>query len=297
MAWAQALAADLISPPVKIGVRDLAATWLVERARVTCRRPKNFADYPELSVRVRGAFGRALAAIPPSVAGGWSLPPAFAILFAPAGRWAAGLEVPKPFVMRAWTEHDALVAEVSLFGMAGVFIDDAEAALVACLEKGIALGPESQHRVQLEVTSVGRSRSDGVVLPDRPVAASLAFRTPVSVRTGSSLNADAGSILRSVLLRASGMARWQGAELEAGWQELHRAIGGINIDDAGLIPARWRRYSLRRGDQAIPVAGWLGPLRLAGRISDLAPFLKLAESCNTGSHASLGLGWFDLAMA
>lgn len=295
-AWAARLAADLQSPPAKTTVAGLAAAWLIEHVRATCRRPKDFFDYPELSVRVRGAFGRALAALPARVIGGWSLPSPFSVLFASAGRWRAGLEIPKPLVVRSWIDHDTLITEVSLFGMAGVFIDDAEVALVACLEKGISIGPESRHRVPLSILDVSRSRVDGLELPGRALAASLTFRTPVAVRTGRSLVLDAGAIARSTMLRVSGMARWQGVELGAGWQQLHRSANGIVVDDRKLIPAHWNRYSLRRGENAIPVSGWLGTLMLSGRLGEIAPYLRLAETCNTGSHASLGLGWYDLVM-
>jgi CRISPR/Cas system endoribonuclease Cas6 (RAMP superfamily) len=44
------------------------------------------------------------------------------------------------------------------------------------------------------------------------------------------------------------------------------------------------------------MAGLIGPLRLEGPLSRLAPWLSLASTCNIGSHASLGLGWFELEM-
>ena len=67
------------------------------------------------------------------------------------------------------------------------------------------------------------------------------------------------------------------------------------VDDSALIPAWWQRYSQRRGAEPIPMAGWVGPLRLAGRLDALIPFLAIAATCNAGSHAALGLGWYDLA--
>ena len=294
-AWARSLAEDLVAPPAVGSVRDAAAVWRIERIRVACRRPHDFADYPELSVRVRGAFGRALAAIPPRSPGGWSRPAAFAILFGSAGRWASGLEIPKPVVVRALVERDRLVAEVSLFGAAGVFADEAAEALVRALAGGIAIAPESRHRVRLEPLEVQRERIDGIDPPARATAASLIFRSPVAVRSGRRLKADPAAILRAVLLRVSAMARWQGVTFAADWPALHRMIGEAAVDDSALIPAWWQRYSQRRGAEPIPMAGWVGPLRLAGRLDALIPFLAIAATCNAGSHAALGLGWYDLA--
>lgn len=40
--------------------------------------------------------------------------------------------------------------------------------------------------------------------------------------------------------------------------------------------------------------GLIGRLVVRGEIVRLLPALTLAESCNTGSHAGLGLGWYEL---
>jgi hypothetical protein len=151
-------------------------------------------------------------------------------------------------------------------------------------------------RIPLTVLGSEIARFDGLHPLPRARAASLMFRTPVSVRSGGQLKADSSAILRSLILRVSGMARWQGISLAGDWPSLHRDVEVASIDDSQLVLALWRRYSLRRGGSAIPMAGWLGPLRMAGRLDRLAPFLAMAETCNTGSHASLGLGWFDLSI-
>jgi hypothetical protein len=296
-AWAESLARDLVAPPLTLGVDELTRLWLAERVSILCRRPRDFADYPELSVRIRGAFGRSLATISPRSADGWSRPSAFSVLFAPAGKWAAGLELPKPFVIRARASRDTIIVELSLFGHAGVFTDEAVEALRRALARGIAISPEAAMRIPLEIVSESRSRMGGLQVFESARAASLVFRTPVAVRTRDQIRSDPSSIMRSVLLRVSGMARWQGVSLAADWLRLHRVIDALDANDSELTCVRWRRYSLRRGDSAIPMTGWLGPLRFGGRLNDLAPYLAIAETCNVGSHASLGLGWFDLSMA
>jgi CRISPR/Cas system endoribonuclease Cas6 (RAMP superfamily) len=39
--------------------------------------------------------------------------------------------------------------------------------------------------------------------------------------------------------------------------------------------------------------GWVGEIRLQGVTEELAVVLALAETCNAGSHAALGMGWFE----
>jgi hypothetical protein len=176
-----------------------------------------------------------------------------------------------------------------------VFVDEAAEALLRALAGGIAIAPESMHRVRLEPLEVQRERIDGIGPPARATAASLIFRSPIAVRSGGRVKADPAAILRAVLLRVSAMARWQGVTFAADWPALHRLIDETAADDSALVPATWRRYSQRRGAEPIPMAGWVGPLRLAGRLDPLTPYLALAATCNAGSHAALGLGWYDLA--
>lgn len=296
-AWARALARDLADPPLALDVRALADLWPVEQVRIEAPRPPDFADYPELSVRIRGAFGRALADIGGVGAGRFSLPPPYVILFSSAGRWAPGLDIPKPMVIRAHAEHDRIVVELALFGVAGVYVEAATEALVECLARGIAFDPTSRTRLSLHADSVATTRIDSVSWLMRTRAASLTFRTPVCVRHGRGLSSDPRGIARSVVKRVAGMARWQGVRLTGDFDAPLREIEAAKYDAGGLLLARWQRFSLRQGPAPIPMDGFLGTLRLAGRLDALAPYLAIAATCNTGSHAALGLGWFDLSTA
>lgn len=88
----------------------------------------------------------------------------------------------------------------------------------------------------LYARDVVRSRIDGVELPGQISAASLTFPTPVAVHAGRSLVLDAGAIAQSTMLRVSGMVRWQGVEIDAGWQQLRQSADRIAVDDRKLIP-------------------------------------------------------------
>lgn len=143
----------LVAPPVAADIATLHELWTVDAVRFVCERPSDLDDYPELSLRVRGALGRRLAERP------WPSGPrppfgvgAYDVLFEPVARLPGGDELPKPMVVRA------------------------------------------------------------------------------------------------------------------------------GIDDGH------------------PMAGHVGRLELSGDLAPLVPYLMLTEAVNTGSHASLGLGWFDLAM-
>jgi hypothetical protein len=295
-AWKRSLMDDLASPPFSCEVDELAALWSVRSVRFVCARPALMQDYPELSMRLRGAWGHKLAEMGPVERRGFSMPRPYEVLFAPLGKWASGLEVPKPAVIRGWIDGEALIAEVHLFGWGDVYLDQAAAALAAALEEGVSLGSGVRQRVPVEVVDAGERACGLVEVPGQAGSAVLSFRTPVVVRNVGRLRQNPTAVLKSLLLRVSGMARWQGYDLQADWRALHERIEALTIDVLDLDDTAWERHSIRRGDSAIPMHGLLGKLRLSGNLIPLLPFLAIAETCNTGSHAALGLGWFDLAV-
>ena len=294
--WKQALVEDLRSPPFSCSVDEMATMWSVRSVRFVCARPEMMQDYPELSMRLRGAWGHKLAELGPVERRGFSMPPPYEVLFAPLGKWASGLEVPKPAVIRGWIDGDLLIAEMHLFGWAEVYLDHAADALAAALAAGISLGSGVRQRAPLRIVDAGEKARGLVEVPGRASSVVLVFRTPVVVRNAGLLRQNPTAILKSLLLRVSGMARWQGFTLDADWRELHARIEGLTFDARHLNDTTWERHSIRRGDSAIPMHGLLGKLGVSGNLMPLLTFLALAETCNTGSHAALGLGWYDLAV-
>jgi hypothetical protein len=278
----------------------LANLWQFDEVVVVCPRPPSLADFPELSMRVRGAWGRAIRKSPgyawrSSFAQGFGR--AASLLVDPAGHRAKGLEVPKPAVIRATASQETLVVRLRLFGFSAIHLNESAESLAVALEQGISLSPDTRVRTPIPVTRILLGRQAMVELPQfRARSATLILRTPLVVRTGQRLQPEPTAIFTSLLNRVSSMCYWQGYRLEADWAQLHHAIANLDFDTRELYAHRWQRHSIRRGDEPIPVHGHLGVLRVAGDLSTLAPFLLLGETCNTGSHASLGLGWYELAL-
>jgi len=287
---------DLLArPPIAATAGELLDLWQVDVVRFVCVRPELMDDHPELPMRIRGAFGRRLAEIDAPIDWrGRPGPRAWQILFEPLARFAPGREVPRPFVVHAWREGDGLIVDLGLFGFAAICLDDAVRAMLAALAGGVALRGDGAARVPITVEDVLHRRR----LPDPPPdtgSATLTFWTPVVVRHGGRLVDDARSILRSAPRRVAALAPFQSCRFVPD-DDLSERIDALVLDETDLVPYRWQRHSRRRGDAPIPMHGYLGRLGISGAFGALATLLVLAETCNLGSHAGLGTGWFDLAL-
>lgn len=294
--WKHSLVDDLQKPPFQCGAREIADHWEIHSVRLVCARPPLMQDYPELSMRLRGAWGRKLADMPSITQRGHILPPPYEVLFSPLGKWAAGLEIPKPVVIRGWLSGEHLLVDVHLFGWASVYLKQAVSALVSALEEGVSLSLNSRQRVPVEVLEAGEMARGLVDIPEKAGSLSIAFITPVVVRNEGNLLRNPQAIFKSMLRRVSGMARWQGYDLKSEWAEHHAQIDALSFDQHDMSEISWERFSMRRGKEAIPVRGLTGKMAVTGNLTELLPFLMLAETCNTGSHAALGLGWFEVAV-
>lgn len=292
-----ALARDLSVPPLPLPVAGLLELWEMQVLRAVAPCPPGFAGDPELSIRVRGALGRALHGLPARhTATGRERPHAYDVLFSPLARDAAGTEVPRPMIIRAWVAGGSVIAELRLFGDAMAWRGEARQALAQALAGGIAFAG-SRQRVELAGAEIREDRVWQLPLAETADYASLTFRTPVSTRQGGRLSRDPRSLVRSLLRRAETMARWQGVALAPPEGAVAAALAAIDIDDREMQPFQSIRHSRRQRDRDIPVEGHLGRLVLRGPLRPLLPYLTLCATCNTGSHASLGFGWFDLALA
>lgn len=293
----EALRRHLLEPALVIGVEEISATWRLRMVRVVVDRMHDFDTWPELPVRIRGAFGRALYhRLPRTDRRGQVSVPAVSALFDHSAWLDPRLEIGKPFVLRAWPQDDCCIVELRLFGMADQWLDDAVDALLDALKGGIALKAERSFRVPMRVLDVLTSASGG--LPEAPRASSavMKFRAPVAVRRHARHVFHPLSVVASVVKRVESLASWQGVSLGHDRARLRAVLDELSIDDRDMTPYRWERHSIRGGDQAIGVGGLIGDLRLSGNLAPLVPYLQIAETCNTGSHAALGLGWFDLVL-
>ncbi|WP_256371433.1 CRISPR system precrRNA processing endoribonuclease RAMP protein Cas6 [Stappia sp. ES.058] len=162
---------------------------------------------------------------------------------------------------------------------------------------GTEIPPEITYpsRRPLEVLNT-RWVNEGDIAPaEQASAAVLLFRTPVAVRRKRDVVGAATSILRSIPRRVQALAPWQSLRIRT-TNALTDAIEALNLDERDLTVHRWSRNSVRQGDTPIPMKGYLGTLRLTGDLRPLLPYLSIAAETNTGSHASMGLGWFDLVV-
>lgn len=291
------LAAALADPPLQVNADDLCALWRIDWLRFSCARPDLLEDYPELAVRIRGAFGRRLAehAAARETRPALSRLGAYDALFT-TFHAADGREIPKPTVIRAELSHERVSVDLGLVGAAAAWMDEAADAMQAALNGGVNLRADGRLRAPLPVLEIGWRRESAIDVPVNVSSVAMIFRTPVVVRAGGALRADPRAILRSCARRAAALAPWQSARLLE-TPAVSGEIDNLEIDDRELLPYRFERHSRRRGNEPIPVAGYLGRMTARGRLDEFAARLAIAGKINVGSHASLGLGAADIVLA
>jgi hypothetical protein len=287
-------------PPATCTIAELAALWRYESYVARCVRPPHLQDFPEFSVRLRGAFGRALHDLPPRVTGrGKVLPAGWTALFEPLALQTAGPgagdEVPRPLCIRAWIADNIVYCEVRVFGWGMFWHQEAGAALMRCLERGIAFSDRGRSRAALELIDLTRMRMDGIDVPAARSGALLHFRAPFASRLRGAVNDNPRSIVPAIIRRVQAMARWQGFALPSA-AALLRETRALKVTAQDWRTYGWTRHSQRQRDNDIPAEGMLGSVMLEGDLERLAPWIALAASCNIGSHASMGMGWFDVAV-
>ena len=288
--WLAALRHDLRNPPIAADAEGLAGLWSIVRIRFVCARPPLLQDHPDLSVRVRGAWGRKLAEMPSPVRRGWSLPTPYEVLFSPIDVTRGEDELPKPAILRASLEGEFLIVDLSVFGHAAVFADAAADALGAALREGISLldGARRQ-RVSVTVLDAGESAIALVDWNRSADTATLRFRTPLCIRQRATTRISPESVLPAVWRRVRALAPWMGVRLTDPPAPTQQS----SFSDE-FLPVSWKRYSQRQGDMPIPMDGVVGSMTVRGGLHPHLPVLAMAETANIGSHAALGLGWYDL---
>ena len=295
----EALKRQLASPPLTLSAPELAALFEIDRVRIVAERPDGMQDYPDMAVRVRGAFGRVLAALGPPIIhrrDPATRPRAWDVVFESMALPGAAVALGKPLVVHAGFEDKRLVASVGLMGMSGFWLRDASAALLGALEGGIALWEDGRMKVPLVCLEAKHERASGFMPPGyRMREARLRFRTPLRLRSGDAPVTRGASFLIAVANRVARVAPWQLARLAIDWNAVHTSARTIEADLSGLLPYRWSRGS-RRAQKRLPLLGILGTLALRGDLDMWAPLLQIAEAVNCGAHAALGLGRFDLAL-
>ena len=125
--------------------------------------------------------------------------------------------------------------------------------------------------------------------------AGATLRTPLRLRSGGALVSIGPSFLIAVANRAARLAPWMYARLEVDWDRIHAQAHRIDVATDELLAYRWSRGT-QRSHARLPMIGYLCRLVLRGPLDPFVPFLQIAAATNAGSHASLGLGRFDLSL-
>lgn len=280
------------APPLRVTPNEACALWSMDWLRFVCARPPLLEDYPELAIRIRGAFGRKLKAIADAATINDGRLSAYSALFDNGD----GGETPKPLVFRCRVQADVVIVDLGFVGHACAWLDECADAMRQALDGGVNLSISGRLRAAFPVASVGWTRETEIPRPSTVNMASLAFQTPVVVRAGGALRTNPLSILRSAPRRCAALAKWQAMKIEMDREGLAEEINALRIDARELIDYRFQRFSQRRGNAAIPVHGYLGKLHVSGAMEYLAPFLAIADRLNLGSHASLGFGATTIAL-
>ncbi len=285
----------LSNPVTSVPVETLAGMFTLDLIEAEADLPSGLEDHPDLGIRIRGAIGRHLAALPPPI--DWRYDPhgrarAFDILYQPLGLLNHRTAIPKPMTVHADIRGRTLSVRVVLIGAGGYWWPDVAAALQSALDQGISLHNMGRLKVPAAIRTLRHRRIDGLCAEDwvaSPTLARMHLLTPLRLRSGQATRFDSASLLISLLNRVAALARWQHLSLQADWPGLHEAARGVSLLESDLSMVRWERGSMRQAAR-IPVLGVTGSFSLGGDLAAFAPYLAIAQHVNVGSHASLGFG-------
>ena len=291
------LAGDIIlarldAPAGQAGLGALLELWSRTRVSVRVALPAGISDFG-LGTRVRGALGHALmrAASHEAIGGRpcpWApacaLDPFFVERAAPrGGQW------PKPLVPRIERQGGTTLIALDLFGFAANWAESVADGLVAALRGGL----RDQNGALLRLDPMDRRVEELPPPAPLPSAAAYAleFSSPLVLRQGETLHLSAPALLMGMLTRIEGLARWLDLELALDWSAVKKMAGRAELAAPGARLVRWSRASARQ-EREIPMAGWLGPVLLAGEAALLGPLLALGETTGTEGFAVAGHGQF-----
>lgn len=273
-----------------ISLMDLAPRLCLHDLSVTVAGHAALASSPALLGRVRGAMGHALArsASPEALAGApcpYDPPCAYDLFHNAQGALHAGLELPKPYLLRADAAAADLVLTLRLIGAACDWAAEFRAALIAGLRGGLDL--DRAGRVPLDVIAV--SRAIVTVAPPPRGTLELSTLTPIIQRLRADhtgLGLDAASLMLGLARRATGIARWHGLSLDLSEAALAESLRTAPPSVTGA------RHSLSRGTKPRP--GFSGRIRFAAPTPELRGLLGLAEALHIGADTTVGSGRVQL---
>ncbi len=282
----------LLQPGSTCTFDDLPRHWRQSTLQILCERPHLFEEGPWVPAAVRGAWGRQLLK---QKTDGTAVP-AVQVFFSALGQIVARRSVPPPFAFGVSYEGNAIIVELTLFGIADAWRQEAFDALIAAVADGIAVVPGRKgFRHPWVVHDAGWTRQESISVPRAPTSyARLLFHTPVRLGPRRALGSRWPDLVVSLAERAARFARWQGVRVDpdlGAWRQLAERTKFV---DAGMLPCVWHRRSGGQGGRRIPMAGLIGTLDIIMPHEALMPLLALGTTMRVGGHTALGLGRYEL---
>lgn len=294
----------LINPPHHVALPELLDLWQHDDVVVMCQRPSDLEDCPDLPLRIRGALGNALEAMPADTRANAALiddpfdrPGAHRLLFKWTPPAAGALGTAMPFVVRSEVRGDTVEVRLRLFGMASYLALPVMDGLIRAMEAGVSLRNHGV-RARFAVAGAHIERFDGAsyAWPQSASSATLTLVTPVIIRQGQSLRIEPVSLFRSVLRRAQAVAPWMQCRLLLDEAALMQQAAHYQCSMADIHPERWYRTSRNNPDRPLPMNGYGGRVSIIGNLAPWAPYLELAQFASLGGECALGFGavWTSL---
>ena len=284
---------QLRAPLHRVDLNGLLDLWQHDDVVVTCVRPSDLEECPDLPLRMRGALGNALQDLCADAVqhDPFDRPTAHRLMY----KWKPprhGLvDVATPYVVRAEVRGDVVEVRVRLFGAAGYHAPMVIRGLIAALEGGVSIRNHGI-RARFTVTGAQIERFDGAARAwmKGGSSATLYLLTPVIIRRDRILQIAPLSLLRSTMRRAQAIAPWMNCTLMTDEETLFEGGKRLRFNMAEVHSEGWERTSSNNPGKGIPMRGYAGKITLEGDLSDWASYLDLAQYASIGGECALGFG-------
>lgn len=272
-------------------LEDLPDIWQAVDCTVTFEGEGPLCQWPHLLPRMRGALGRVLgqSASHEALSGApcpFDPPCAYDLFHNSQGTLESGLDIPKPYVLRADNIAGDLSVSLRLFGEACKWSGDFHTALIAAGRRGI--NTSKQTRKELSPKAAYRRDVSLSDLPQQMPQITLVTRTPIEQRKPQNPGPhglNIASLLTNSANRLRGLARWHGTEL---------------VNDAASLKQRASTWSdtaqVQIANDTTPrqARGFSGTIVFPRPDPTLTLLLRLVETSHIAHGSTHGQGRFDL---
>ena len=257
-----------------VSLEILAADLRVAQVAVKIAGRGPLAADPAVLGKLRGALGTDLHSTASLTVRSdqdctWEPPCSYQVLWRNNGEVRPGYPLPSPLVLETNAIGRDLWVTARLFGRGGDYLGEVSDALI----RGIRGGLSGVADPPLEVADRHWAETVGIPIVRQKRLAILKFITPVLSRNSATGDhAAPRALLRSLVHRVDGIARWNGMRLAS--DEAKRLLGLVVAVEGvwkDAEPDDWTRHS-KPQDKSFDMQGLMGQLCLGG---DLAPLSAL----------------------